>query len=53
MINVLGKYVGKSLNMNLGAGINSIDLELKGLSNGVYFARIGIDDKYFVVKKLL
>jgi pimeloyl-ACP methyl ester carboxylesterase len=51
--NVLGQKVMEEKERQFNAGYNYIDLELNGLSNGFYIARIAIDDKYTVTKKLM
>lgn len=51
--NVLGQKVVRDREEDLGAGRSDIDLEMKGLSSGVYLARISLDDSYAVTMKLL
>jgi hypothetical protein len=51
--NLLGQKVIDEIERNFNAGENYIDLELNGLSNGFYIARIAIDEKYTVTKKLM
>ena len=51
--NVLGQKVLEDINRYFNAGTGYIDLELNGLSNGIYFANISLDDKYTVTKKLM
>lgn len=50
--NVIGQIVLDKPAEILSAGTNQIDLKLDGLSNGIYLARITIDDKYTVMRKL-
>ena len=50
--NILGQMVLYKNEEILGAGNNYVDLKLDGLSNGIYLARITIDDKYTVMRKL-
>jgi len=51
--NVLGQKVLEDINRYFNAGIGYFDIELNGLSNGIYFANISLDDKYTVIKKLM
>ena len=51
--NILGQKVLSDINRYFNAGTSYLDLELKGLKNGVYIANISIDDKYKVVKKIM
>lgn len=53
VFNMLGQDVAKLIEQTLNAGTNFIDLELNGLPNGFYNARITIDNKYTVVKKMM
>jgi hypothetical protein len=53
VLNILGQKVVKEIEGYYGAGTSSIDLELNGLPNGIYFARVYLDNKYTVVKKLM
>jgi hypothetical protein len=46
MFNTLGQKVLEDIEKYYGAGTSSIDLELNGLSNGIYFARIILDGIY-------
>ena len=50
---ILGEKVFSSDRKEFLAGNNSLAIELNGLSNGVYIARINIDDKFFISRKLL
>ena len=51
--NILGQMVFAEINRYFNVGKNYLDLELKGLPNGIYIADISIDEKYKVVKKLM
>ena len=51
--NLLGQKVLADIDRYFNAGTSYIDLELKGLANGIYLANISIDDKYKVVKKIM
>jgi len=51
--NILGQKVLNDLDRYFNAGTSYIDLELKGLPNGIYIANISIDRKYKVVKKIM
>jgi hypothetical protein len=51
--NVLGQKVLPEMDRYFNAGTSYIDLELKGLPNGIYIANISIDEKYKVVKKIM
>ncbi len=51
--NLLGQQVRETISEVFDAGINSLDLELNGLANGIYLARISIAQKYSVTKKLM
>jgi hypothetical protein len=53
LFNTLEQKVHTDIVQTLSAGNSYIDLELNGLSNGIYFARITIDEKYSTVKKLM
>jgi uncharacterized protein (TIGR02145 family) len=53
IFNVAGQRVRDVIEANLSAGSNHLDLELNGLPNGFYFARIVIDGSYTVTKKLM
>ena len=52
VFNLLGEKVLKETERDYSSGNHFIDLELNGLPNGLYFARITIGDKYTVVKKI-
>lgn len=51
--NTLGQSVKEKKEQFFDAGINTIELILDGLPNGIYIARITIDEKYIVSKKLM
>ena len=51
--NMLGQRVIEDIDRYYSSGKNSIDLELNGLPNGFYIARIILDGKYSITKKLL
>ena len=51
--NLLGQRVRDEIERYFNAGDNYIDLELNGLPNGSYLARITLDEKYEVTKKLM
>ena len=51
--NVLGQKVLEDIERHVNAGSSFIDLELNGLSNGFYIARIALNEKYTVTKKLM
>jgi len=51
--NVLGQKVLAEMDKYFNAGTSYMDLELKGLPNGIYIANISIDEKYKVVKKIM
>ncbi len=53
VFNSIGQNVGNIIEKVMQAGNNYLDFELNGLPNGVYFARINIDDKYSVVRKMM
>jgi uncharacterized protein (TIGR02145 family) len=53
LYNSIGQIVLAELERYYSAGTNFVDLELNGLPNGVYFARITLDGKYTVTKKLM
>ena len=53
VFNLLGQKVVKEIKGYYGAGTSSIDLELNGLPNGIYFATVHLDNKYNVVRKLM
>jgi uncharacterized protein (TIGR02145 family) len=51
--NILGQKVLPEMDRYFNAGTSYLDLELKGLPNGIYLANISIDEKYKVVKKIM
>lgn len=51
--NSIGQCVKSIEEKSFSAGTGYLDLELNGLANGVYIARITINDKYSVSKKLM
>ena len=53
IFNVLGEKVHAVSDMVFHAEVNILDIELNGLPNGFYIARINIDGKYSVVKKMM
>ena len=53
LYNSIGQIVLVELERYFSAGTNFVDLELNGLPNGVYFARVTLDGKYTVTKKLM
>jgi len=53
VFNLLGQKVLDDFEKYFSAGTSSIDLELSGLSNGIYLARITLDGKYTVSRKLM
>jgi hypothetical protein len=53
LVNMLGQSAADVIERHSKSGDNYFDLELDGLPNGTYFARISIDNKYSVVKKLM
>jgi len=53
IFNVIGEKVLGNIEKNFSAGENFIDVEMNGLPNGVYFAKISVDNKYQIIKKLM
>src|ERR1035437_3641327 len=53
LYNQIGQKVRSDIEKYFTAGNNYIDLELKGLSNGFYIARINVDGRYNVIRKLM
>ena len=51
--NLLGQRVSDEIERYFSAGTNFIDVELNGLPNGFYLARVTLDEKYTVTKKLM
>ena len=50
---ILGEKISTIGKKVYPAGSNKIVIELNGFANGVYIARINIDEKYFVSRKML
>lgn len=50
---ILGEKILSLDKKDYPAGLNKLVIELNGFSNGFYIARISIDDKYFISRKLL
>jgi hypothetical protein len=50
---ILGERVFIMDKKEYPAGLSKLVIELNGFSNGVYIARINIDDKYFISRKML
>ncbi len=53
VFNLLGQEVIRPIEQTLDAGTNFIDIELNGMANGVYSARVTIGDKHIFVKKMM
>ncbi|MCX6150873.1 MAG: T9SS type A sorting domain-containing protein [Ignavibacteriales bacterium] len=53
LFNIVGERVRSVIEKDLGAGNNFVDIELNGLANGFYIARITVDQQYTVLKKLM
>src|ERR1035437_4843578 len=53
LYNQIGQKVRSDIEKYFTAGNNYIDLELKGLSNGFYIARINVDGRYKLIRKLM
>jgi len=53
VFNTLGQKVIDEIEKQATSGIGSVDMELNGLPNGLYLARIILDGKYVVTKKLM
>ena len=51
--NLLGQRMEKDIEKYMNAGNSYIDLELDGLPTGFYLAKITLDGKYVVTKKLM
>lgn len=51
--NILVQKLFADIDRYFNAGTCYLDLELKGLPNGIYIANISIDEKYNVVKKIM
>ena len=53
VFNLLGQKVVKEIKEYYSAGTSSIDIELNGLPNGIYFAAVQLDNQYTVIRKLM
>ena len=53
VFNILGQNVIEEIDKNVTGGSSFADLELNGLPNGFYFARVVMNGKYTVTKKLI
>src|SRR5664280_130964 len=53
LYNQIGQKVRADIEKYFTAGNNHIDLELNGLANGFYIARINVDGRYNVIRKLM
>jgi hypothetical protein len=53
VVNILGQKVAEEIKKYYSAGTSAIDLDLNGLPNGIYFARVTLNDRFTVVKKLM
>jgi uncharacterized protein (TIGR02145 family) len=53
VFNMLGQSVMDRIERTFSMGTNYVDIELNGLSNGFYIAKITIDDNYTVIKKMM
>ena len=53
LYNQIGQKVRSDIEKYFTAGNNHIDLELNGLANGFYIARINVDGRYNVIRKLM
>src|ERR1035437_1005379 len=53
LYNQIGQKVRADIEKYFTAGNNHIDLELNGLANGFYIARINVDGRYSVIRKLM
>ncbi|MDQ7816740.1 MAG: FISUMP domain-containing protein [Melioribacteraceae bacterium] len=53
VFNLLGQLVCGKIEKYSNTGESFIDLDLHGLSNGIYLARVTLDDKYSTTKKLM
>jgi uncharacterized protein (TIGR02145 family) len=53
LYNQIGQKVRADIEKYFTAGNNYIDLELNGLANGFYIARINVDGRYNVIRKLM
>lgn len=53
LYNIAGQKVKEAYENNFNAGTNYLDFELNGLPNGFYFAKITIDGKLSIIKKMI
>jgi uncharacterized protein (TIGR02145 family) len=53
VFNILGQSIGQKIEQEYNAGTNYIDVELNGMANGLYIARVSIDEKYVVIRKMM
>lgn len=53
VFNPLGQKVQSDIKKHVNAGNSFVDLELNGLANGVYIARLSFDEKFFISRKLM
>jgi uncharacterized protein (TIGR02145 family) len=53
VFNITGQRVGSTIEKYYDAGIHAVELEMNGLSNGVYFVRFSIDDNYTAIRKVM
>lgn len=53
LFNILGQIAKDEIEYFYEAGSYNIDLELNGMANGMYIARIIIDGKFVIVRKLM
>lgn len=53
VFNITGQRVGSSIEKYYDAGTQAVELEMNGLSNGVYFVRFSIDDNYTAIRKVM
>ena len=53
LFNVAGQQVRDVMEKTLAAGKNYVDIELNGLPNGFYIARITLGEKHVLYKKLM
>lgn len=51
--NSLGQKIKEEMELTLDAGNHSVDLELDGLPNGFYIARITFNKEYSIAKKMI
>lgn len=53
IFNILGERVLPNIENIINEGTNYVDLEFDGLSNGIYFANISIDNQHNVTRKMV